>query len=60
MGCKTRKVVYASRREAVHVLKQQSFGKGGNAPYVCRHCGHWHLGHKLPSHVRAKVRKRKR
>ena len=53
-----RKVPYATRREAVSVLKYRAdvFGK----PYICLICGKYHLGHKTPKKSVEGIKRRNR
>lgn len=56
MICPSQKIVYESRGDANAHLRRinKSTSAGGLAVYVCRFCGHFHLGH---VQRRAKYRK---
>ena len=44
-GC-TSKVAFVSRREARSISNHGRRQDGSLAPYHCRYCGSWHLGHR--------------
>lgn len=46
--CRTRKVPYVTRREAVATMKLSSLISRSGQPYKCKWCGRWHIGHKIP------------
>jgi hypothetical protein len=41
----TSKAAYVSRGEARAYLRHSRRSDGGMAPYLCRHCDLWRLGH---------------
>ena len=59
MDCRTGKIPYSTRKEAVAFVKRSHVGavRGGNRPYRCPDCGWWHLGRKL---TREQQRQRRR
>jgi len=48
-GC-TSKARFLNRREAQSLVRHGRHSTGSLAPYHCRYCQYWHLGHRRRSH----------
>jgi hypothetical protein len=57
VSCPTRKIIYASRQEAITATRYLSKGPGSSRPYRCPQCGNWHMGRKLPKHAQRALRR---
>ena len=48
-GC-TSKAAYLTQREARFASRHGRHSNGQLQAYHCRHCSHWHLGHRRRTH----------